>query len=866
MKKISVTIISIFLFALDIISQTQYDYYGHRGFEGGVIRALNGMIIMIILIVIAIAILFIIGIAQMVYFKVNPSADPDIQRYKQLQEIEIKKKASLEIKRSKAVPLAIELGLSVKWASFNLGAYCSTDIGLIMTWGNNSSENPAKINDVNEIGEYTGNKNYDAATYKLGSGWRIPTEKECEELITKCKWQYHEKDTVKGYLITGPSGNSIFLPYNQSDKTDGPYTYAAYWTSSPSYSRYGAGHDAKYLRLSVKNNPTITVWDNANATSCHFGIRPVFGVAPNKIENITIDDKETSDLENIPNHDAYFDELIQLSKIQRSDIHPLIGPKNNSIIIDEFNVVYSKDGKRLIDAGNCNVKEYHIKKGTEIICEYAFTPKGINNIYHYDSTCRIIEIPSSVKYIGHNALQCNCDYKNWSPFYDIQGPLLIDLRTRSIVKCLDTHITKIVIGNGILSVEADAFLNCRELKEVELPSTLLRIKESAFMGCEKLKSINLPQELNTIEDSTFYGCCSLNGIHLADNIYSIEQCAFSECKSLEIKNLPIRLESIGKSAFSKCKSITGILPNSLKTIGDAPFPNTNVKLTSDSLRYKIIDGLLIDILKKEIIQITDEQLKNIDIPNDILSINNFSFSNSRIENINIHNPETKLGIGVFCGCKDLTHVDLPKNLKEIPSNTFSFCVSIESLSLPINVENICAHSFFHCKKLTNIILGNKVKRIEKAAFESCESLISIEIPFSVEYIDNAFERSGIEILNFNACNAEIHFSTKSFSQINIGDMVTILPKGLFSEVNIKKINIPANVKFIKEDCFKDTIADELFIESTDIKFDNKWISKSASIKKIYIRVELFNDIVHHMPTKSKIKKIYPHKFLFFKWR
>ena len=90
-----------------------------------------------------------------------------------------------------------------------------------------------------------------------------------------------------------------------------------------------------------------------------------------------------------------------------------------------------------------------------------------------------------------------------------------------------------------------------------------------------------------------------------------------------------------------------------------------------TLRYKIIDGLLIDILKKEIIQITDEQLKNIDIPNDILSINNFSFSNSRIENINIHNPETKLGIGVFCGCKDLTHVDLPKNLKEIPSNTFS---------------------------------------------------------------------------------------------------------------------------------------------------------------------------------------------------
>ena len=849
------------LSGLNSFSQTQYDYYGYRGVAGGTDRALNGIIIMVIIVIIAIVLLFFVAGVLKVYYTINPSADPEIQRQRLLDKKQKYRKAVLEEKRASAFPIAIDLGLSVKWASLNLGAYCRTDIGTLITWGNNLSDNPRKITDANEVGEYTGNIDYDAASYKLGHGWRVPTEKECEELITKCKWEYHEESGVKGFLVIGPSGNNIFLPYNQSDSYNGPYTYAAYWTSTPTYSRYGTSQNAKDLRISPKSKPVISVWSGATAKRCHFGIRAVFGDIPNKIETIVIDDKKTSDIETIFEDDTCIDELIYLSKIQESDDRF----NKETTIVDEFNVVYSKDGRRLIDAGDCTTKEYSIKEGTEVICENAFTPKGILNFLRYDSVCRVVEIPCSVKYIGLNALQTNCDYINSSPFYEIQGPLLIDLRKRSILKCIDTHITRLIIEEGIISIEAHAFLNCREVTEVRLPQSLLTIKESAFMGCEKLKYINIPNGLRIIEDSTFFKCSSLNNIDLNDNIHTIERCAFGGCESLEIMSLPRNLMKIGDRAFCRCKSISANLPNSLNELGDAPFTPINSNLTSESCRYKIINDLLIDVLNNELIQIVKQSNKNIIVPHHILSIKNYAFAGSGIETVSINNPSTQLGSNLFLGCKELIHIDLPINLKEIPSYTFAWCDSLENISIPTSVESIGVNSFYYCKKLSNITLGNNLRRIERSAFEACENLLSIDIPFSVEYIVKAFENSGVKILNFNACNAEINCSMKPCIQINIGELVEVLPKGLFANVFMKKIIVPENVKLIKKDCFKGTIMEELYIDSTDIKFEEDWISDYSLLQTIYIRAEIYQDILSDMPSGVKIKKIYPHHFLFFRW-
>ena len=110
----------------------------------------------------------------------------------------------------------VDLGLSVKWATMNIGANKPSEYGNYYAWGEitKKSEYTRKNSKMykTEISEISGNKKYDAARAIWGGTWRIPTKKEINELINKCKTEWKLQDDNFGLLITGPNGNSIFLP------------------------------------------------------------------------------------------------------------------------------------------------------------------------------------------------------------------------------------------------------------------------------------------------------------------------------------------------------------------------------------------------------------------------------------------------------------------------------------------------------------------------------------------------------------------------------------------------------------------------------------------------------------------------------
>ena len=115
----------------------------------------------------------------------------------------------------------VDLGLSVKWASCNLGASTPAGKGGYYAWGETSTktkytkENYAYYKEgsgYTDIGKNISGTQYDAATVNLGKDWRMPTKDEVQELCEKCTFTYGEVDGVKGYYVTGKNGNSIFLP------------------------------------------------------------------------------------------------------------------------------------------------------------------------------------------------------------------------------------------------------------------------------------------------------------------------------------------------------------------------------------------------------------------------------------------------------------------------------------------------------------------------------------------------------------------------------------------------------------------------------------------------------------------------------
>lgn len=112
-------------------------------------------------------------------------------------------------------PEAIDLGLSVKWASFNIGASAPTEYGGLYGWGDitgiNHSENNDEYPSANPPSSICGTE-YDIATKEWGNNWRMPSQAEMEELAEKCSWEWTAVNGVNGMNVTGPNGNSIFLP------------------------------------------------------------------------------------------------------------------------------------------------------------------------------------------------------------------------------------------------------------------------------------------------------------------------------------------------------------------------------------------------------------------------------------------------------------------------------------------------------------------------------------------------------------------------------------------------------------------------------------------------------------------------------
>ena len=153
----------------------------------------------------------------------------------------------------------VDLGLSVKWATCNVGASKPEEYGDYFAWGettakttyswstykycNGSHNNFTKYNNSSSYGSVDNKTTLelsdDAARANWGGSWRMPTDAEMTELREQCTWTWTTQNGVKGYKVTskksGYTNQSIFLPAAGSRRgsslsnagSDGDY-----WSSS----------------------------------------------------------------------------------------------------------------------------------------------------------------------------------------------------------------------------------------------------------------------------------------------------------------------------------------------------------------------------------------------------------------------------------------------------------------------------------------------------------------------------------------------------------------------------------------------------------------------------------------------------------
>lgn len=188
----------------------------------------------------------------------------------------------------------VDLGLSVKWATCNVGAEKPEDYGDYFAWGETTTKTDyswatykycagtqytlTKYCNKSAYGNngFTDNKTVldpedDAATVNWGGAWRMPTDVEFTELREQCKWTWITQNGVNGYKVVGPNGNSIFLPAagcvggtSLYDVGSGGY----YWSSSPNASNSSGACSVNFDLIHVDRYNINRNWGHS--------VRPVF--------------------------------------------------------------------------------------------------------------------------------------------------------------------------------------------------------------------------------------------------------------------------------------------------------------------------------------------------------------------------------------------------------------------------------------------------------------------------------------------------------------------------------------------------------------------------------------------------------------
>ena len=378
--------------------------------------------------------------------------------------------------------------------------------------------------------------------------------------------------------------------------------------------------------------------------------------------------------------------------------------EDNPFYTDVDGVLYTKDKKTLLYFPNGREDSvYEIPEGVEEICGYAFKVPAGQRPADWDpakgNNLKTIVFPAALKKVGNGAFaQRTLDSITITPNIE-WGTYVLD----------NCKVKTIEIAEGVTEIPDNFFYGATGFQELNLPASLKRIGNSAFdrfplesielpygleeigveaFECSKLTGIKIPKTVKTIGDRAFYLNKNLKDVVFEEGsaLKNTGAFTFNSCSKLETITLPHGVEVIDNGCFSSCDSLEYVgIPSTVTTLGDFVFSGSGIRTMelTDSIRY----------------------------------LGTGVFRNSLLEYVKLPSSLETMGTCTFEWCLDLEKVIFPDNmkLKDLPTDTFFYCINLTGLTLPASIARTEPCSLSYCDRLEKVEYKNK--NLQRSVFD-----------------------------------------------------------------------------------------------------------------------------------------------------
>ena len=353
-----------------------------------------------------------------------------------------------------------------------------------------------------------------------------------------------------------------------------------------------------------------------------------------------------------------------------------------------------------------------------------------------------------------------------------------------------SSIRRLVIEDGVTSIEANAFFGCSQMESAVIPNSVRTIALGAFNACDGLKTVTMPgdakypatsyyddprcfagctalEELiftSDVTDSFYYyyldrnSASSVKRITVTGDASRIDSGTLAECNGLLELTLGDGVTEIGNSALSSCTHLETVRGGGAITVGDNVF--------SKKCPYIQAPGCV--ILGTSLLQYNDDGSTSCTVPDSVRRICAYAFQNNEV----------------------LESVTLPGDLEELGSHAFYCCTALKTAVIPGGIRELSPHAYANCEALEKVTLGEGLERVGNDAFSGCNNLKEAVLPKSLKALGNNA---------FNEC-------------ANLKDLV--LPEGLESLggqcfqncVSLEKLRLPESLTEVGGAAFRNCTA------------------------------------------------------------